>query len=181
MAVVAHDNKGALSSLSIEEESGFNFRQPVRTESEMLFRSAYVRRKLFRSFFLLFIIAIILLILVFDRHDDNKNFFFEDKLINFEGFDNQTGVDHFIVPNIIHLIRMNQTEFTFTDWLCLQAAYRNHRPDYFYIHTDSPDGKFTGKYWHFIEKDLELRSRIIILPIEAPWEIFGQKLSPKWR
>ena len=146
----------------------------------MLFRSPYLWRKFFRSFLPLFVISIIFILAV-NRHENVKSLFFEEKVINFEGFDNQTGVDHFIVPNIIHLIRMNQTEFTFIDWLCLQAAFQNHRPDYFYIHTDSPDGKFTGKYWHFIEKDVELWSRIIILPVEAPWEIFGQKLSPKWR
>jgi hypothetical protein len=122
----------------------------------------------------------LLIIVILSSSDDHRHPLLGEQ-IDFQGFDNQTGADHFIVPNIIHLIRMNQTQFTFTDWLCLQAAYHNHRPDYFYIHTDAPNGQFTGKYWSLIEKDLELRSRIIILPIEAPFEIFGQQLNPKWR
>lgn len=104
----------------------------------------------------------------------------ESQLV-FEGFNNETGADHFIVPNIIHLIRFNKTKLTFSDYICIQAAYRNHRPDYFYIHTDIPNGQFRGKYWKLITNDLELKSRIRILPQEAPTEIFGQKLNPEWR
>lgn len=104
-----------------------------------------------------------------------------DEDLKFDGFNNETGVDHFIVPNIIHLIRFNQSEFTFVDYLCLQAAFRYHRPDEFYIHTDVENGSFTGKYWSAIERDIELRSRIRILHLELPYEIFGQQLSPKWR
>ena len=98
----------------------------------------------------------------------------------FEGFNNETGVNHFIVPNIIHLIRFNKTEFSFTDYICLQAAYRNHRPEYFYIHTNAANLKFNGKYWELIEKNTELRWRIRILYLESPTEIFGQKLNPEW-
>ena len=98
-----------------------------------------------------------------------------DRLV-FEQFDNQTGVDYYIVPNIIHLIRFNQTEFSFSDYICLQAAYRHHHPDYFYIHTDTPDGQFDGNYWHLIQKDKELYSRIFILHLEVPKEIFGRPL-----
>lgn len=104
-----------------------------------------------------------------------------DHQLVFEGFNNETGVDHFIVPNIIHLIRFNKTELSFSDYICIQAAYRNHKPDYFYIHTDIPNGQFQGKYWTLITKDLELKSRIRILQLEAPTEIFGQKLNEEWR
>jgi len=98
----------------------------------------------------------------------------------FDGFDNETGVDHFIVPNIIHLIRFDQSEFTFLDYICLQAAYHHHRPDFFYIHTNVKKG-FEGKYWSRIIKDLELKSRIKILYLEPPSEIFGQTVNPEWR
>uniref|UniRef100_A0A0P6DHA5 Sulfotransferase sult n=2 Tax=Daphnia magna TaxID=35525 RepID=A0A0P6DHA5_9CRUS len=106
------------------------------------------------------------------RHEEELKFLY---------FNNETGTDHFIVPNIIHLIRFNKTEFSFVDYICTQAAFRNHRPDHFYIHTDSPGGKFRGKYWELIERDLELRSRIRILPLEPPSEIYGQQLNPEWR
>lgn len=55
---------------------------------------------------------------------------------SFQDFNNETGADRFIVPNIIHFIRFNKTEYSFIDYVVMKAAMRNHRPDYFYIHTD---------------------------------------------
>lgn len=105
------------------------------------------------------------------RYDDNQ--------ISFDDFNNETGVNHFIVPNIIHQVRFNQTQFTFVDYVCLLAAFRNQRPDYFYIHTDVPNGRFEGKYWEWVQNDRQLSSRIRIVHREAPKEIFGQKLDLK--
>lgn len=103
-----------------------------------------------------------------------------EEVINFDGFNNETGADHLIVPNIIHYVRFNQMEYSFVDYLCLQAAYRNHRPDYFYIHTNVGD-KLKGKYWGWIQKDPDLSSRIRLMPLEAPAGIFGQKFNHEWR
>lgn len=98
---------------------------------------------------------------------------------SFEGFNNVTGADRFIVPSIIHFIRFNQTEYSFIDYVVIKAAMRNHRPDYFYIHTDTPGpGNFTGRYWNLIKKDYELWSRIRLLPIKVDEEIFGQLINP---
>ena len=97
----------------------------------------------------------------------------------FEGFNNVVGADRFIVPNIIHFIRLNLTEYSFIDYVVIKAAMRNHRPDNFYIHTDVPGpGQFTGRYWNLIQNDHELWSRIQLLHLEAPSEIFGQNLNP---
>jgi len=97
--------------------------------------------------------------------------------MNFEGFDNETGVDYFIVPNVIHFIRFNLPEFSFVDYVVLRAAMRNHRPDRFYIHTNLNPEDFHGKYWKLVQKDREIWSRIRILPLELPTEIFGQKFD----
>lgn len=102
-----------------------------------------------------------------------------DELIDFEGFDNETGLDRLIVPNIVHFIRFNKSEISFVDFVVIQAAYRNQRPDYIYLHTDTE--RFTGRYWDAIQSDYGLMSRIRVLPIEAPSEIFGQPLSEGWR
>jgi hypothetical protein len=97
---------------------------------------------------------------------------------SFEGFSNVLGADRFIVPNIIHFIRFNNTNFTFVDYVVIKAAMRNQRPDYFYIHTDTPGpGNFSGQYWSLIKKDYELWSRIRLFQSEAPTEIFGEKLN----
>jgi hypothetical protein len=97
-----------------------------------------------------------------------------------KNINNETGSDRLIVPNIIHLIRFNKTEFSFIDYICIQSSFHNHRPESFYIHTDAPGLKFHGKYWKLIERDIQLRSRIYIFHLEPPSEIFGQKLNPKW-
>lgn len=104
---------------------------------------------------------------------------FEEGQSVFEDFNNVTGVNCFIVPNIIHLVRFNKTEYSFTDYIVLLAAMRNHRPDWFYIHTDVPG--FTGKYWEKIMDDPDISKRIRIKHIDVPSEIFGQPLSTGWR
>ena len=146
----------------------------------MLRPSAWLR-KFFRSRGLLFFIGLLisLTIIITVKHRDQPI----DLLLfePFDEFDNETGVSYFIVPNIIHLIRFNQSEFTFIDYLCLQAAFLHHRPDKFYIHTNVADGLFTGKYWQLIQQDIELFSRIVIRHLEPPSEIFGQPLSGKWK
>ena len=94
------------------------------------------------------------------------------------GFNNETGADRFIVPNIIHFIRFNQTEYSLIDYVVIKAAMRNHRPDFFYIHTDVVgSGNFTGRYWELIKKDKKLWSKIQMFHLEAPREIFGQQLN----
>ena len=100
---------------------------------------------------------------------------------SFEGFNYVTGADRFIVPNIIHFIRFKQEEYSLIDYVVIKAAMRNHRPDYFYIHTDVPGpGNFTGRYWSLIKEDYELWSRIRLLHLDLPEEIFGQKLNSGW-
>ena len=100
---------------------------------------------------------------------------------SFEGFNNVTGLKRFIVPNIIHFFRYNQLEYSFIDYVVIKAAMRNHRPEYFYIHTDVPGpGNFTGRYWSLIKEDYELWSRIRLLHLDLPEEIFGQKLNSGW-
>ena len=99
----------------------------------------------------------------------------------FDGFNNVTGADRFIVPNIIHFIRYNQLEYSFIDYVVIKAAMKNNRPDYFYIHTDVPGpGNFTGRYWSLIKEDYELWSRIRLLHLDLPEDIFGQKLNSGW-
>ncbi|XP_046461086.1 uncharacterized protein LOC124207589 [Daphnia pulex] len=99
----------------------------------------------------------------------------------FDNFDNVTGAEHFIVPNIIHFIRFQTFELNFVDYMVLLAAMRNHKPDQFFFHTDVEDVQFTGKYWGLVKQDEDLWSRIKVFFLEAPAEIFGQKLNEGWR
>ena len=101
------------------------------------------------------------------------------KLLFDENFNNFTGADHLIVPNLIHYVRFNNTEYSFVEYLCLKAAFRNQRPDLIYIHTNV--GEFAGKYWSWVKNEPELWTRIRIIPTELPMEVFGQMLSTEWR
>lgn len=104
---------------------------------------------------------------------------FKETRTVFGGFDNVTGADCFIVPNIIHFVRFNKSEYSFVDYVVMMAAMRNHRPDWFYIHTNVPS--FTGKYWKKLTDDPDIAKRIQIKRIELPSEVFGQKLNAAWR
>ena len=101
--------------------------------------------------------------------------------MDFCGFNNVIGAQEFIVPNIIHFIRFKTFELSFVEYVVLLAALRNHKPDKFYIHTDIPEIQYTGKYWELVRKNSELWSRIQVLHLQVPTEIFGQKLNEKWR
>lgn len=64
---------------------------------------------------------------------------------NFNGFNNVTGADKFIVPNIVHYIRFQQIRFTFIEYICLISVYTYHRPSLILIHTDvNKYGGFKG-------------------------------------
>lgn len=58
------------------------------------------------------------------------------QISTFEGFNNETGTDSFIVPNIIHYIRFNKVTFSFVDYVCIRSAYINHRPQRIFFHTN---------------------------------------------
>ena len=121
--------------------------------------------------------TVLLLVLKSGAILDNQIYENSEPTIVFDGFNNETGVNYFLVPNIIHFIRFNLPEYKFVDYIVMRAAMRNHRPDQFFIHSNVPAEEFRGKYWNLIRQDREMWSRIRIIPLEPPTEIFGQKLS----
>ena len=97
----------------------------------------------------------------------------------FDEFDNETGSMHFLVPNIIHYVRFNQTKFNFIDYICLRSAYMNQRPDFIFVHTNVQS--FRGSYWRRIQNETGLRKLIRIIPAQIPSQIFNQSISESWR
>ena len=97
----------------------------------------------------------------------------------FHGFNNQSGSSEFIVPNIVHYIRFNETIFSFVEYICIRSTFINHNPDFIYFHTDVAN--FSGKYWDQMVNESELYAKIRIIPAELPADIFGQKLRGKFR
>src|SRR5277367_1086404 len=98
----------------------------------------------------------------------------EPDLVSFTDSNNETGYSQFIVPNIIHFIRINQPKMTFVEMICIKSAYLNHRPDKIMIHCD--DCNFKGKYWDHI-KDIP---SLTLNKVSPPTEIYGIKFANIW-
>jgi hypothetical protein len=74
-----------------------------------------------------------------------------DDYLDFEGFDNVNGVNKSIVPNIVHLIYLNETNINFYQMICIFSIYFNHKPELIYFYCD--DCSFHGKYWEQIKSN----------------------------
>ena len=96
-----------------------------------------------------------------------------DGYLDFLGFDNINGVNKSIVPNIVHLIYLNETKIKFYQMICIFSIYFNHKPELIYFHCD--DCSFHGKYWEQIRSYKELWSIIKIHKIPYKEKIFGKK------
>jgi hypothetical protein len=94
-----------------------------------------------------------------------------DDYLDFEGFDNINGVNKSIVPNIVHLIYLNETKIKFYQMICIFSIYFNHKPELIYFHCD--DCSFHGKYWEQIKSYKGLWSIIKIHRIPFNDKIFG--------
>ena len=67
----------------------------------------------------------------------NKDKIIENSKLNisFEGFNNVVGADRFIVPNIIHFVRFNNTKFSFIDYVVIKAAMSEESSTGLFLHS----------------------------------------------
>ena len=72
-----------------------------------------------------------------------------DDYLDFEGFDNVNGVNKTIVPDIVHLLYLQETELKFYQVINIFSIYYNHKPGLIYIHCDNCS--FHGKYWEWVK------------------------------
>ena len=104
----------------------------------------------------------------------------EYKPMNFDGFDNETGALDYIVPNLIHFIRLNLKEFSFTDIIIIRAAHLAQKPDAIYIHTNMKS--FEGKYWNELQRKWPDTYQLIhLIPTEIPLTVFGRPISKDYK
>ncbi|XP_003744602.1 uncharacterized protein LOC100903370 [Galendromus occidentalis] len=92
---------------------------------------------------------------------------------DFSAFDNRVGAPFPIVPNTVHFIKSGNNSFSFTDLICVRAAWLNQRPDSIQVHCDRCEHLKTGHYWSEISKIPGLQ----LVPEELPTHVFGRKLS----
>ena len=95
------------------------------------------------------------------------------ELIDFEGFDNQNGNSHPIIPNIAHYIFLNKPTIEFYHMVNIFSLFFNHRPEKIYFHCDNCS--FTGKFFDALKSNKELWSLIDIHHIPPKKTIFGQE------
>ena len=110
------------------------------------------------------------------KEQNNKPELTPEPRRSFEGFNNVSGVDEYLVPNIVHFIRFKKTNFSFVDAVTVLAAFKNQRPDKIMFHAD--DVNFIGPYWEKIKSTPGLVYEIVKVTI--PETIFGQKFSDGW-
>ncbi|XP_077996148.1 uncharacterized protein LOC144449481 isoform X2 [Glandiceps talaboti] len=81
--------------------------------------------------------------------------------------------DHYVVPNIVHYVWLHCRPFSFMNMLSMASVYKIVKPDIILFHTDcEPEGEL----WDLVK----LIPQLEIKYMEAPTEIFGHKLNPKW-
>lgn len=109
-----------------------------------------------------------------------KNFPNElDEIINFENFDHIHGHPTPIVPNIVHLLYLNNPVIDFDQMINIFSIFLNHGPDRVYFHCSNCS--FTGKYFDAIKANTDIWKRIVIHPITLYRTIFGKAFPEDWK
>ena len=94
-----------------------------------------------------------------------------DDYLDFEEFDNVNGLNKAIVPDIVHLLFLQQTEIPFYQVINIYSIYFNHKPKLIYFHCDNCS--FHGKYWKWIKNNKKLSKIVKVHPIPFHDKIFG--------
>lgn len=94
---------------------------------------------------------------------------------DFENFDNNetNRSTRIIVPNIVHLIYLEQTDIRFTQMINIFSIFLNHRPNKIYIHCSNCS--FYGPYWERILACKELVKILVLKQVTSHTTIFGVK------
>ena len=134
---------------------------------------------------LIVLVVVIIVLVLWLKQEDNIFLPYRPELFDtvanspFNGFNNETGTPdgEYIVPNIVHFLFFDIHELSFVDAVCVLAAFKNHRPERIYFHTNVAE--FKGRYWEKLKNTPGLR--IEIKNVTLPEEIFGQKFSARYR
>lgn len=84
---------------------------------------------------------------------------------------NETGLDYLIVPNIVHLVKFDESFFDFISYITIKSIIVNHKPEVILIHTNLRS--FQGQYWNWLKNE---SSCIKLIFISKPRYIFGQRI-----
>jgi hypothetical protein len=93
-------------------------------------------------------------------------------IVSFEGFNNETGADRSIIPNIFHLNYLQTTQLKFYQMVNIFSIYLNQKPDLIYIHCDNCS--FHGHRWERLMRIKDLKNRLVIHQVPNEGTIFGK-------
>ncbi|XP_063234670.1 uncharacterized protein LOC134537793 isoform X2 [Bacillus rossius redtenbacheri] len=93
----------------------------------------------------------------------------------FSDFDNLSGSQTAIVPNIVHFILFSKDTLDFTSFLSMVSALKVQRPEKLLIHTDSAN--ITGRYWDALNAVRVANTSVQVVRRDRPSHVFGQPLS----
>ncbi|KAI5705201.1 hypothetical protein M8J75_012939 [Diaphorina citri] len=94
----------------------------------------------------------------------------------FDKFNNETGMDYAIIPNIVHYVIFNNQTIDFVSFLSIVSAIKFQKPDLIMIHSNL--GDLSGYYWDILHSLLSVtNSTIHFQQTPIPTHVFGQKLS----
>uniref|UniRef100_A0A8D8Q707 Uncharacterized protein n=1 Tax=Cacopsylla melanoneura TaxID=428564 RepID=A0A8D8Q707_9HEMI len=112
-----------------------------------------------------------------DMCDETDLTYFPNGTVDFRGFNNYTGYPSqcYLVPDLVHMIKFNQSEFNFIEMICIASILINHKPRELWIHTNTDFG-FQGKYWEAITR-LPLFDRVRVRYLEKPKTVFNFSLE----
>uniref|UniRef100_A0A8D8WE05 Uncharacterized protein n=1 Tax=Cacopsylla melanoneura TaxID=428564 RepID=A0A8D8WE05_9HEMI len=85
-----------------------------------------------------------------DMCDETELTYFPNGSVDFRGFNNYTGYPSqcYLVPDLVHMIKFNQSEFNFIEMICIASILMNHKPRELWIHTNTEFGfQFGAWLW----------------------------------
>eukprot|EP00092_Neocalanus_flemingeri_P020917 GFUD01022661.1.p1 GENE.GFUD01022661.1~~GFUD01022661.1.p1 ORF type:complete len:668 (+),score=143.82 GFUD01022661.1:36-2039(+) len=119
------------------------------------------------SYFLLFLLFLLIIYIIKVQNEIKSHL-----SMDFQKFDNETGVRNLIVPNLIHYVHFDKKSLNFVSLICMLSAHYNHKPSRTFIHTNI---QLEGHYFDIYKK--VVGDKLKIHKVEKPTHVFGQKLS----
>ena len=114
-----------------------------------------------------------------DARNKSKTIQLNEDIIDFEGFDNINGVNRPIVPNIVHLLYLQQPYIKFYQLVNILTIYYNHGPDHIYFHCD--DCNFKGKIIEIITINPEIYLNLKIKKKQGKYFDILRNYKPIWK
>lgn len=77
----------------------------------------------------------------------------------------------FVVPNMVHFVRLGNAPLSFVEVVCIRAAWLHQNPDVMFIHCDNCSATVRSPNWKHV-KDIP---RLVISHVKIPGTLFGSK------